>query len=159
MSALQGAIRVRVRLFDNRLAARRLRGLDTQLLLCCQTPNETSRPPAGKQIATKRQANFLGTSHQNTSQTVILMIFFGIYGLGPGVAGVQESGVQESGVQESGVQEFRSQEFRSSGVRSSGVRSQEFRREADCRILRGESNSLQRGTAKSDHRGFLFCNS
>jgi hypothetical protein len=97
MSALQGAIRVRVRLFDNRLAARRLRGLDTQLLLCCQTPNETSRPPAGKQIATKRQANFLGTSHQNTSQTVILMIFFGIYGLGPGVAGVQESGVQESG--------------------------------------------------------------
>jgi hypothetical protein len=33
------------------------------------------------------------------------MIFFGIYGLGPGVAGVQESGVQESGVQESGVQE------------------------------------------------------
>jgi hypothetical protein len=157
MSALQGAIRVRVRLFDNRLAARRLRGLDTQLLLCCQTPNETSRPPAGKQIATKRQANFLGTSHQNTSQTVILMIFFGIYGLGPGVAGVQESGVQEfrsSGVRSSGVQESGVQE---SGVQESGV--QEFRREADCRILRGESNSLQRGTAKSDHRGFLFCNS
>jgi hypothetical protein len=150
MSALQGAIRVRVRLFDNRLAARRLRGLNTQLLLFCQTPNETSRPPAGKQIATERQANFLSTSHQNTSQTVILMIFFGICcrsqefrssgvrSQESGVrsqefrsSGVQEfrsSGVQESGVQESGVQESGVQEFRSSGVqefRSSGV--QEFR--------------------------------